>query len=58
MIDSQQLDRSFISVIERALPTVRLVIAMAERFDMNVVAEGVETAEQLQLMQQCQCNEY
>ena len=53
-----KIDRSFIREIERAHPIVRLVISMAELFDMNVVAEGVETEEQLQLLQQYQCNEY
>lgn len=53
-----KIDRSFIQDIERAHPIVRLVISMAELFGMNVVAEGVETEEQLQLLQQYQCNEY
>jgi diguanylate cyclase (GGDEF)-like protein/PAS domain S-box-containing protein len=56
-IDTLKIDRSFVSRIgNRAGPTVRAITALAHGLDMDVVAEGVETVEQLTALQQLSCN--
>jgi diguanylate cyclase (GGDEF)-like protein/PAS domain S-box-containing protein len=59
-IDCVKIDRSFI----RDLPDnsddaaiTRSIIAMAHNMNLEVVAEGVETAEQLEFLQACGCEE-
>jgi diguanylate cyclase (GGDEF)-like protein/PAS domain S-box-containing protein len=50
-VDTLKIDRSFISRIDHGgdpLELVRTLVALAERLGMSTVAEGVETAEQLQ----------
>jgi EAL domain-containing protein (putative c-di-GMP-specific phosphodiesterase class I) len=58
-IDTLKVDRSFI----RDIPTnpddmkiTRAIIAMAHGLKLNVVAEGVETAEQLQFLRSLSCD--
>lgn len=53
-----KIDRSFVSGTKKTQPIVRLIISMAELFGMNVVAEGVESTEQLQRLDEYQCDEY
>ncbi len=53
-----KIDRSFVQGIDKAQPIVQLVISMANLFGMNVVAEGVETEEQLELLKEYKCDEY
>lgn len=59
-LDRVKIDRSFINDIttdkdDSAL--VQLIIAMARQLNLAVVAEGVETAGQLELLSQWQCDE-
>ena len=57
-IDTVKVDRSFISNIPDSVDDMAItsaVIAMAHRLDTEVVAEGVETPEQLEFLLQHQC---
>jgi EAL domain-containing protein (putative c-di-GMP-specific phosphodiesterase class I) len=59
-VDTLKIDRSFIQGIAetpQAMTLVTTVIALARAFGMHTVAEGVETAEQLQLLRQCRCDQ-
>jgi diguanylate cyclase (GGDEF)-like protein len=52
-IDRLKIDRSFIQALNEprgTLPIVESIIAMAHRMDMLVVAEGVETKQQMQTL--------
>jgi diguanylate cyclase (GGDEF)-like protein len=60
-IDTLKIDRSFIS---RLLPRdrsgnslVRTIISLARAFEMTVVAEGVETIEQLEMLAEMGCDQ-
>lgn len=58
-IDTVKIDKSFISDImkdgiERKL--VQSIISLAQNIGLNVVAEGVETSEQLDYLVRCNCN--
>lgn len=59
-IDEIKIDRSFVSEMEtggRSRTIVEAIIAMANSFDINVVAEGVETEAQLQQLAAMGCKE-
>ena len=59
-IDKIKIDRSFVSDMnqsEEALAIVQAIIAMAHRLHLKVVAEGVETAQQLLTLTRNQCDE-
>ena len=59
-VDTLKIDRSFIQGMTetpQAMTLVSTVIALARAFGMHTVAEGVETAEQLQLLQRSQCDQ-
>lgn len=59
-IDEIKIDRSFVSGMVnggRSKTIVEAVIAMAQSFDINVVAEGVETEEQLMHLEELGCKE-
>ena len=57
-IDMLKIDRSFVSGIPddtRKVAIVNAVLAMAEKLRMRVVAEGIETAEQLEFLRALGC---
>jgi len=59
-IDTLKIDRSFvISMTENAddMAIVSSIIALAHGLDLNVVAEGVETAEQQKLLRLLRCDQ-
>jgi len=57
-VDVLKIDRSFIeriTEVDGTRPIVEAVIAMARHLDLHVVAEGVETQEQQQILDQAGC---
>ena len=59
-IDRLKIDRTFIKAITTDVDDQAIacaVIAMAENMNLSVVAEGVETNQQLQFLQREKCNE-
>jgi diguanylate cyclase (GGDEF)-like protein/PAS domain S-box-containing protein len=59
-VDRFKIDRSFLSALPHSAGDCRLVaalIAMAHRLEVGVVAEGVETKEQLTFLQDHGCDE-
>lgn len=59
-IDTLKIDRSFVTDLENSqdrLDLVRNVIRMSHDLGMEVVAEGVETQEQFDLLAEIQCDE-
>jgi EAL domain-containing protein (putative c-di-GMP-specific phosphodiesterase class I) len=57
-IDTLKIDRSFVKRInesEEGLEIVNTILALAASLDMEVVAEGVETAEQLAMLKKMHC---
>ncbi|MDO6426078.1 bifunctional diguanylate cyclase/phosphodiesterase [Thalassotalea sp. 1_MG-2023] len=59
-VDEIKIDRSFISEIEhdeRSKTIVNAIIVMAKSFGVNIVAEGIETDNQLKLLQDMGCIE-
>ncbi len=53
-----KIDKSFIKDLDTASPIVELIIAMTRVLGLRVVAEGVETKEQLSTLQENDCQEY
>jgi EAL domain-containing protein (putative c-di-GMP-specific phosphodiesterase class I) len=59
-VDTLKIDRSFIQGINQgphAMTLVSTVISLARAFDMRLVAEGVETIEQLDLLRVMGCDQ-
>jgi diguanylate cyclase (GGDEF)-like protein/PAS domain S-box-containing protein len=59
-LDTLKIDRSFITGIAEsrdAAAIVTSIIAMAHAVDLTVVAEGVETAEELALLRELDCDQ-
>jgi diguanylate cyclase (GGDEF)-like protein len=57
-LDTLKIDRSFINDIREAddtVPLVSVMIAMAQDLGLGIVAEGIETPEQLRWLQQAGC---
>lgn len=57
-VDTMKIDRSFVSRIgndTESVEIIRTIIALAHNLNMKVTAEGIETAEQLQQLQELQC---
>lgn len=57
-VDQLKIDRSFINNIaddEEGLAMVEIILAMAKNLHLDVVAEGVETRQQLELLKSRQC---
>lgn len=60
-IDALKIDRSFIQFMctnETAMDIVKTIISMARHMKMEVIAEGVETVEQLEELRKLKCNYY
>src|SRR5580698_8073538 len=60
-IDKLKIDRSFISELTTNpadASIVRAIISLAHSLKLKVVAEGVETSEQLQLLRALNCDQY
>ncbi|WP_019500248.1 putative bifunctional diguanylate cyclase/phosphodiesterase [Pseudanabaena sp. PCC 6802] len=59
-IDTLKIDRSFIKRMDlnsgKNLETVQMIVTLAHSLGMNVVAEGVETMEQLDRLKQLGCD--
>jgi len=58
-IDNLKIDRSFISTLAddpASMTVVSTIIGLARSFRLNVVAEGVETDEQLKLLRLMKCD--
>ena len=59
-VDTLKVDRSFVQSIADApnmLTLVSTIVSLARAFDMKTVAEGVETAEQLQMLRLIRCDQ-
>ena len=57
-VDTLKIDRSFVQDITAgpsAMTLVSTVVSLARAFGMSTVAEGVETAEQLEMLRQSGC---
>ena len=57
-LDTLKIDRSFISGMQEGgegMEIARTILPMAKNLHLDVIAEGVETAEQLALLQKLQC---
>ena len=57
-VDAFKIDRSFIAGLttsDRTEELVRAIIAMGKALNLDVVAEGVETGDQLRFLQQIGC---
>jgi diguanylate cyclase (GGDEF)-like protein len=59
-VDTLKVDRSFIQSITdtpNVMTLVSTIISLARAFNMHTVAEGVETAEQLQILRSAKCDQ-
>lgn len=57
-VDSLKIDRSFISRMDesgRNLEIVRAIVTLGQTLNMSIIAEGIETAAQLQQLQSLGC---
>jgi diguanylate cyclase (GGDEF)-like protein/PAS domain S-box-containing protein len=60
-VDALKIDRAFMSDVgssSQSLAIVRAVITMCRGLDIGVIAEGVETKEQLDILRELHCDEY
>jgi len=57
-LDYLKIDRSFVMNIEKSTSDqaiIKAIVAMAHSLEIKVIAEGVETREQLKFLEQCGC---
>jgi len=54
-VDTLKIDRTFISKMDTDSEIVRIIIMLAHNLGLKVVAEGAETAEQVSLLKQLNC---
>jgi diguanylate cyclase (GGDEF)-like protein/PAS domain S-box-containing protein len=57
-VDTLKIDRSFVTQMmenEENLAIVRTIVALAQNLGMDVIAEGVETEDQLMLLRKLEC---
>ncbi|SNZ06416.1 putative bifunctional diguanylate cyclase/phosphodiesterase [Cohaesibacter gelatinilyticus] len=57
-ISCLKIDRSFINAIDKQAPVVNLVLSLCRLTDITAIAEGVETPEQLQWLEENKCDQY
>jgi len=58
-VNNLKIDRSFISTLgvsKSGIPIIRAIIAMANSLDMKVIAEGIETQEQMNNLIKLDCD--
>jgi diguanylate cyclase (GGDEF)-like protein len=58
-VNNLKIDRSFISTLgvsKSGIPIIRAIIAMANSLDMKVIAEGIETQEQMNNLIKLNCD--
>ncbi len=61
LVSALKIDKSFvkdIATLTKDIAIVRAIITMARGLGIRVIAEGVETREQLQILKKLHCNEY
>lgn len=56
-LDCIKVDRSFISQLPESGPIVRLILTLGQQIDTVVVAEGVETQEQMEWLKKYSCRQ-
>ena len=59
-VQELKIDGSFIATVntdERSLAIVKSITRLADTFNLRVLAEGVETVEQLERLRECRCAE-
>ncbi len=57
-VENLKIDRSFVSTLgvnRSAIPIIRAIIAMANSLGMNVIAEGIETEDQVNSLIEMKC---
>jgi diguanylate cyclase (GGDEF)-like protein len=57
-INTLKIDRSFVSSasdLQRAISMVETIMALSRKLQLSVIAEGIETPEQVQWLKQCRC---
>lgn len=60
-VDTLKIDRSYISGLTNNSKDAALVsamIALAQKLDLNVIAEGVETPQEIELLKELGCDEF
>jgi diguanylate cyclase (GGDEF)-like protein len=59
-LDRLKIDKSFVKNIDSTINDaviIRIIIAMAKNLNLKVIAEGVETADQMNFLKECECSD-